>query len=161
MEAKPVVHLALKDRLPRLGTITLAVDNLGAAHPAAGAGGQKFVAELCGEGGGQAMEIQLQFPGNGPPLKVVQDPLLNAGFGVEEVFMSLDFCLSQAEALVILRQMLGLLDRIGCWSSAPGFSLLNVKRGGVFHFGAEELAFIRVEGTAHGYLGAYSSCQGV
>jgi hypothetical protein len=102
------------------------------------------------------VEIQLQLSGDGPPLEIVQDPLLNARFGIEEEFMGLDLGLSQTKTLVILGQMPGLLDRIGRSSPSPGFRLLNIKRRRVSYFSAEELAFVRIEGAAHGCSGGFT-----
>ena len=137
------------------------MNDLGATDPTPGAGRQKLVAELFGEGDGQAVEIQLQFPGNGPPLEIVQDPPLHAGFGIGEEFMGLDLCLRQAEAPLILRQMLGLGDREGRRSSTPGFRLVNIKGCRVFNLVKEESAFIRIEEAAHGCSAIHGSCLGV
>ncbi len=158
-QAQPIIHLALQNRLPLLGAVSLPMDDLGAAYPAPGAGRQKLVTELFGEGCGQAMQIQFQFPGDGPPLEIVQDPLLNAGFGVEKEFMGLDLCLGQAKWLVILCQVFGLFNGIGRGPPAPGFRQLKDKRSRVFHLGAEELAFIKIRGSAHDGSEAHTSCQ--
>lgn len=158
-QTEPVIDLALENRLSFLGAISLAMDDLGATEPTPGAGCQKFVAELFGEGDGQAMEIQLQFPGDSSPLEIVQDPPLHAGFGIEEEFMGLDLCLRQAEAPLILSQMFGLGDRVGRRTSTPGFRLVNIKRRRVFNLGKEELAFIRIEEAAHGCSAVRSSCM--
>jgi len=73
-----------------LGTVALAVDDLGAANAPAGAVIQEFPAELFGEDRGQTVKIQLQPPGNGTTLEVRQDPLLDPGPGKEEILVGLD-----------------------------------------------------------------------